>query len=281
MQYSRAEHCAPREQTESRSPFAVCRLPLTFPYHSPMPLDLHRIRAVSLDLDDTLWPVWPTIVRAEDALQAWLLVHAPGAHAMGAEPQLRADLRSRAAKALLGREHDMSALRLEAIRLLLAQAGEDEGLAGAAFEVFLAERQRVDLFADALPALEFLSRRYPLIALSNGNADVDRVGLGQFFAGAVTAQAVGCSKPDPRMFQRAAEVAGVPVGAVLHIGDDMQHDGVGALNAGMQMAWLNRSGKRWDHVDALPHLTLTSLADLTGHLGAITPLSDRFPPKLA
>lgn len=234
-----------------------------------MPLDISRIRAVSLDLDDTLWPVWPTIARAESTLQTWLDVHAPRAGVISAEPQLRAELRSRAALALAGREHDMSALRLEAIRLLLAQAGEDEGLAGPAFDVFLAERQRVDLFEDALPALEFLSSRYPLIALSNGNADVDRVGVGRFFAGAVTAQAVGCSKPDVRMFQRAADVAGVPMDAVLHIGDDPQQDGVGALNAGMQMAWLNRSGKAWELAATPPHLTLSSLADLSPHLSPV------------
>ena len=40
-------------------------------------LDLSRIRAITLDLDDTLWPVWPTIHRAEDVLRAWLDTHAP------------------------------------------------------------------------------------------------------------------------------------------------------------------------------------------------------------
>ncbi len=230
-----------------------------------MPLDISRIRAISLDLDDTLWPVWPTIKRAEAALQAWLRLHAPRAHAAGDEPELRAELRRRASQALAGREHDMSALRLEAIRLLLVHAGEDESMAAAAFEVFLAERQQVDLFEDAVPALEFLSQRYPLIALSNGNADIVRVGLGHFFSGSVSAQQVGASKPDPRMFQRAASLAGVPVEAVLHIGDDVQHDGVGALEAGMQLVWLNRAGKHWDHGAAVPHLTVTSLGDLASH----------------
>lgn len=230
-----------------------------------MPLDLSRIRAISLDLDDTLWPVWPTIQRAEAALQAWLRVHAPRAYVLGDAPELRTELRRRAARALPGREHDMSALRQEAIRLLLAHANEDERLAGVAFEVFLEERQRVDLFEDAVPALEFLSQRFPLIALSNGNADIARVGLGHFFSGAVSAREVGVSKPDVRMFQRAAELACVPVSAVLHIGDDVQHDGAGALEAGMQMAWLNRSGKPWDHAAAQPHLTLTSLAELASH----------------
>ena len=40
-------------------------------------LDVKRIQAISLDLDDTLWPVWPTIERAERALHDWLQRHAP------------------------------------------------------------------------------------------------------------------------------------------------------------------------------------------------------------
>ena len=32
-------------------------------------LDVSRIRAITLDLDDTLWPIWPAIARAEDVLQ--------------------------------------------------------------------------------------------------------------------------------------------------------------------------------------------------------------------
>ena len=40
-------------------------------------LDLGKIKAITLDLDDTLWPIWPTIERAEKALHDWLSEHAP------------------------------------------------------------------------------------------------------------------------------------------------------------------------------------------------------------
>ena len=39
-----------------------------FMRYSATMLDISRIRAVSIDLDDTLWPIWPTIKRAEAAL---------------------------------------------------------------------------------------------------------------------------------------------------------------------------------------------------------------------
>ena len=35
------------------------------------------VRAITLDLDDTIWPIAPVIVRAENALGAWLREHAP------------------------------------------------------------------------------------------------------------------------------------------------------------------------------------------------------------
>ena len=49
-------------------------------------LDIQKIKAVSLDLDDTLWPIWPTIERAEAVLRAWLLREAPKTAALLVTP---------------------------------------------------------------------------------------------------------------------------------------------------------------------------------------------------
>ena len=54
-------------------------------------LDAGRIRAITIDLDDTLWPIWPIIARAEAALAAWMAEHAPATAAQWADPvKLRA-----------------------------------------------------------------------------------------------------------------------------------------------------------------------------------------------
>lgn len=230
-------------------------------------LDISRIRAITLDLDDTLWPVWPTIGRAEAALLQWLAEHAPATHAQQSEPGVGRALRAQMNDRHPELAHDYSALRRGAIRLALERAGDDPALADPAFEVFLAERQRVDLFADALPALEYLSRRYPLVALSNGNADVQRVGIGRYFHASVSAREVGAAKPDARIFQRGAQAAGVAPEQVLHIGDDAHLDGVGALQVGMQMAWINRDGHAWLHAPYVPHITVTELGALCARLG--------------
>ncbi|NMM78617.1 HAD family hydrolase [Acidovorax sp. SRB_24] len=230
------------------------------------PLDFSRIRAITLDLDDTLWPVWPTIARAEAQLQAWLAEHAPATVAWSAQPGVLRAIRDEVNRELADRAHDLSALRRESIRRALERAGDDPALAGPAFEIFYAERQRVDLFDDALPALEYLSSRFPVVALSNGNADVQRVGLGRYFHAAVSAREVGAAKPDARIFHRGAQAAGVAASQVLHVGDDAHLDGVGALNAGMQVAWLNRTGLPWEHAPHAPHLTVAGLAALCERL---------------
>jgi putative hydrolase of the HAD superfamily len=56
-------------------------------------LDVARIKAITLDLDDTLWPIWPTIKRAEQALASWLAHRAPAAAALIADPQVRVAVR--------------------------------------------------------------------------------------------------------------------------------------------------------------------------------------------
>jgi putative hydrolase of the HAD superfamily len=222
-------------------------------------LDISRIRAITLDLDDTLWPIWPTIARAEAVLLDWLAEHAPATRALHASTEALRALRDRVQQLRPDLHSDLGALRRESIRLALEQAGEAPELAEPAFEVFLAERQRVDLFDDALPALQYLSHRWPVVALSNGNADVRQMGIGHFFHATVSAREVGVPKPDARIFQQAALAAGVEPDQVLHIGDDAQLDSLGAMQAGMQTVWLNRAGQDWPHSGPLPHATVSGL----------------------
>ncbi|HSV45047.1 MAG TPA: HAD family hydrolase, partial [Ramlibacter sp.] len=158
-------------------------------------------------------------------------------------------------------KNDLSAVRRESIRLALYRAGENPLLAEEAFEVFFAARQQVTLFDDVRPALEFLAGRFPLVSLSNGNADLERVGIASYFRAAVSARDFGVGKPDPRIFHAAAGAVDTDPTQVLHIGDDATLDALGALNAGMQACWLNRSDHLWPH-EQQPQLTLANLSEL-------------------
>ena len=224
-------------------------------------LDITRIKAISLDLDDTLWPIWPTIERAEKVLHDWLVEYAPMAAALFSSPSALREIRDYMAASRPDLKNDLSAVRRESIRLALYRAGENPLLAEQAFDVFFAERQRVTLFEDALPSLQFLSARFPLVTVSNGNADLEKVGIGPYFRACVSAREFGVGKPDPRIFHAAAGAVDLTPADVLHVGDDATLDALGALNAGMQAAWVNRSDNLWPH-ELTPHVTLGNLSEL-------------------
>ena len=234
--------------------------------HQEHTLDVSVIRAVSLDLDDTLWPVWPAIERAEAVLHQYLARHAPATARLFPDPPSLRKIRVQVGDEMPHLKHDLSELRRESIRRALRHGGDDPALAEAGFALFFAERQRVDFYADAIGALERLAARFPLLALTNGNADIHTVGLGHLFAARLSASDFGRAKPDPLIFQAAADTLGVPVGAVLHVGDDAAMDVVGALEAGMQAVWVNRKDMRWS-LGRPAQMEVTELGALCDVLG--------------
>jgi putative hydrolase of the HAD superfamily len=216
---------------------------------------------LSFDLDDTLWPVGPVIAAAEADLYAWLRERHPQAisgHSVESMQALRAAVSERFPE----QGHDLTFLRHRALKDLFAAAGHAEVLADDALEVFMTERNRVEFYDDVRPALVRLSARYRLFALSNGNADLSRCGIGGLFAGHVTARAAGAAKPDPRIFAHLLEIAGVDAARVLHVGDDPLADVVGATQAGIPAVWLNRGAREWPEAFARPARTIASLADI-------------------
>ena len=229
-------------------------------------LDASKIRAISLDLDDTLWPVWPTIARAELQMQEYLRPRAPATAVLMADPQARVQLREAVVRECPASAHDMSALRLQMIELALQRCGESEYLAPETFHVFYAARQQVDLYADCAHALARLAARFPLLALTNGNADVNLVGIGHFFVGSVGAHTVGLPKPHKAIFDAAASALGCQHEAIVHVGDDALLDVLAAMDAGMQSVWVNRQSSRWSH-SREPHLEVASLDTLCDVLG--------------
>lgn len=232
-------------------------------------LDARRIRAISLDLDDTLWPVGPVIERAEQRLQTWLGTRAPATAALCRDAAQRQRARQQALRLNAAHAHDLGLIRREAIRVLLLQAGEPPELTEPAFDVFTTARHEVQLYDDALPALARLGARFPLVVLSNGNADVHRLGLGGHFRAALGAAQLGFGKPDPRSFAAAAQAAGVAPHQLLHVGDDAALDAAGARASGAQAAWVNRGGAAWPgEPGAAPHASVADLLALCDLLDA-------------
>ena len=205
------------------------------------------IRLITFDLDDTLWSVKPVLVAADNALRTWLAKHAAALGEFTAErlQQLRSELVQQ--QPVL--DQRVSELRYQVLLRALLQSGyaerEAQEIAEQAFQVFLAARQNVELFTDVLPTLEQLRHNYILGALSNGNADVRRVGLGKYFSFALNADMLGLAKPEPQVFLAALARAQVEPGHSIHIGDHPEHDVLGAQQVGMRTIWFNPEQKIW------------------------------------
>jgi putative hydrolase of the HAD superfamily len=221
------------------------------------------IRLITFDLDDTLWDVAPVMHSAEAALRDWLAAEAPRLGPVPIE-HLWA-IRARLLQADPGLKHRLSELRRRILLHALLDAGYAQGeaddLAELGFQVFLAARHQVQLFPEVHPTLERLAMRYTLGVITNGNADVRRLGLADYFRFALCAEELGIGKPDPHPFQTALQHAGVEAEQAVHIGDHPGDDIAGAHAAGLRAIWFNPQGKPWEG-EQLPDAQIRSLAEL-------------------
>ncbi len=223
---------------------------------------MRNITAIGLDLDDTLWDVADVIGRAEREFRAWLSERYAYLAAEFERSKMLAT-RNLVLADFPDKAHDLSFLRIEVYRRLGEAGGAPTGFADEAFAVFDHWRNQVELYAGAKAALEKLADRYPVIAITNGNADVGRIGLGDYFCGSVTARRAGVAKPHAGIFQMAAAELNKPIASIMHIGDDPEADVLGALGAGMMAGWINRSEHQWSRTEPSPDLAGRDLTAIT------------------
>ncbi len=227
-----------------------------------------RIRAVSFDLDDTLYDNQPVISSAEERFSNILMdrYSLPGevldpmywmrwsAWCIENRPEL---------------DNDVTLLRQvmlhEALRSLGHPISKDEAVELTA--LFIRIRSEISVPASSLKLLSDLGAKYPLACISNGNSDTVQDGLAPYFDYDLRPSANGprC-KPSPDLFLKFASLAGVRPCEVLHVGDDPFTDILGAACAGCQSAWLERgiAGKTAGAGDLLilPTLQISSLEEL-------------------
>lgn len=225
-----------------------------------------RPRAILFDLDDTLWPIAPVIAEAETTLHAWLAAHAPKvAQAFSIE-----ELRARRT-ALLAAEPDyhldLAKLRRAALQAAFEHVGEDVQHLDGAMQHFLAARNAVKPYDDVLPGLLHLADRVTLGAVTNGNADLEVIGIAHHFKVALAASRFGKAKPDPAIFLAACEALGVAPAETVYVGDDLRLDVEGAQKAGLRAVWMNRTGST-AHLEAgiVPDAICSSLEELIAWL---------------
>jgi putative hydrolase of the HAD superfamily len=222
---------------------------------------MRGLRAICFDLDDTLWDVRSVLARAEQAVSDFLDRCYPEfgiRHPVETRLAARRELASEQPE----RAHDLTWLRTESMRRLAVAAGLPASLGEEAFAVFMEQRNAVELFADVLPSLGLLRRRYALATFSNGNADLHRIGIAAHFTVTLNAIAVGAAKPDPRSFAAVTAALDLPPATIAYVGDDPRVDVAGARAAGMQTIWINRGNRPWPDDHEPPGYQVRSLAEL-------------------
>ena len=223
---------------------------------------LNKVTILAFDLDDTLWPCMPVIQHAEDTLYAWLSQHYPRITA-NHNPEQLVDLRKQFTAQDKKYSVDLSLMRYEFLKMLATDNQYDVNeVADKGFDVFYNARQQVAFYDDVFPALERLSLKYRLGAITNGNASVEKVGLGHLIEHTVSAVDLQIAKPDKRIYQSLADRFDVPTEQILYVGDHPEYDVIGPQVAGLRAAWINREERQWPQSLPLPKYQITNLYEL-------------------
>ncbi|GIZ10849.1 HAD family hydrolase [Pseudomonas sp. NCCP-436] len=221
------------------------------------------IRLITFDLDDTLWDNRPVIQGAETAMHDWLALHSP--HLAEQPADFLPAVRSRLLTQEPGLRYRLSELRRRTLFHALMEVGYSQKqalqLAEGAFQAMLEARHRITFFPETLSTLEHLADHYHLGVITNGNADVRRLGLADYFRFTLCAEELGVGKPDPVPFHEALRRAGVNAGQAVHIGDHPHDDIAGAQAAGLRAIWFNPQGLEWQN-ETGPDAQISSLAEL-------------------
>lgn len=226
-----------------------------------------RAKALSFDLDDTLYDNHPYMVIANQKLAQFMVQYVPNNAPLS--DTFWSTHKRRVVKQMPVLKHDVGMLR----RLTLQSGLTELGLQGeklnravsASFDYFYQVRSEFHVSDEVKNTLAELAKRVPLVAITNGNVDIEKIGLKDYFDECFHASAAQFSKPHGAMFEKAAEFLQLKPNQILHIGDNLINDVLGAKKAGLQSAWLavNRDMQlKAEKMNVLPDVQLERLSEL-------------------
>jgi len=222
------------------------------------------LKLITLDLDNTLWNVTPTLIRAEKSLASWINDNVPEAKLFYQKENLMS-LRQQFNKQHPDKKYFPTIMRKTLLKQCFLQSGlsnnKAEEAMEVAFSIFIKERNNVDFFPETLNILKTLSKQYPIIALTNGNADLSLIGINEYFTAHFSAESTGRAKPDTRMFTEALAATENKPAYTLHIGDHPTEDILAASSLGINTIWFNQN-KNMDSSLCNPTVEIHALSDL-------------------
>ncbi|TMO68745.1 HAD-IA family hydrolase [Pseudoalteromonas aurantia] len=223
---------------------------------------LSNISVLSFDLDDTLYNNHP-IIKAAVQAQLSYLANIEQWTAQG--PNFWSYCRNKTAKQHPTLIDDVTQLRRVALHYGMAQLGftapQAEQYAQEAYTAFSHARSNITVEQPVLELLHTLRKKYRLIAITNGNVEVEKFNLAGEFDVVLKAGPDGAAKPHSALFDKAAMILSVDKSEILHIGDSLDSDVQGANNAGCHSVWLNNQSCQYAY-KGLPHVEIKNIYEL-------------------
>lgn len=228
------------------------------------------IKAITFDLDDTLYDNSTIVDSAEIALikvlQQYDELHDITLARFNHEKQVVLSIHPEI-------YHDVVAWRIETMRYMIKKVTSSEARINQIIDDGMANfnvwRHKINVPQATHALLTKLMLKYPLAIISNGNVEIEKIGLNNYFQFALRGGANGRSKPYPEIFDLASQKLNIPTNQILHVGDDLLADISGAINIGMQACWINIFGQDIYHLTnarCLPHVEITQLSELNNLL---------------
>ncbi|MHA1220232.1 MAG: HAD family hydrolase [Candidatus Heimdallarchaeota archaeon] len=223
---------------------------------------LEKITTISFDADGTLWDFMKVMRHSlKYVMKAIEEIDPRAAAKLNIDYMIK--IRNKFAHNLKGLIISLEKLRLLAFQETLKAVGRpNDELAKYLNEIYLKHRfEDIELYDDVLPVLNELKKKYKIGILSNGNSYPEKCGLEKMFEFVVFSQHAGVEKPDPEVFEITMSEAGCKKEQILHVGDGLATDIIGANNAGVKCVWINRK-KEKNTTNYKINYEITSLREL-------------------
>jgi 2-haloacid dehalogenase len=143
------------------------------------------------------------------------------------------------------------------------------GPTAADVEQLMRAWQELNAFADVIPALERLSKRFKLVGLSNGEQHyiehLAKNRIGWKFDALISVENVGAFKPHPGVYRHGAAALGLEVGQCMMVSAN-SYDVMGARMCGMRGAYVNRYDLPYEDTPFVADVTVRNFAELADAL---------------
>ncbi|MBQ4847821.1 HAD-IA family hydrolase [Pseudoalteromonas sp. MMG005] len=223
---------------------------------------IDSISVLSFDLDDTLYNNHPVIKAAVQAQLDYLNQITQWSQQ---GPNYWSHCRNQTVKQTPSLANDVTRWRKVALQYGMSKLPLTEEqahhYASCAYQAFSDARSNITVQQSVLDLLGALRTKFRLIAITNGNVEINKFNLRNEFELVLKAGPDGAAKPHSELFDKAAVVLNVKKSEILHIGDSLDSDVQGANLAGCNSLWLNNQQFKYKYL-GLSHIEINNINDL-------------------